>query len=160
MVRVVQEALRNIEKHAHARTAALRVVEDGAAPGTPLIEVADDGESFAPGMTGPAGFGLPGTAGAAGFGLTSIRERAAGHGGSVEIRTDSRPSTCCGPSTPSAWSPSVCGSSTTWSRSSRPAVARRPAAGRSPSRCRRGGWRASPPARPTPSRCSDAVAVF
>lgn len=76
VVRVVQEALRNIEKHSHARTASVRVVEDAAAPGMVLIEVVDDGDSFD-----------PGTAGTAGFGLTSIRERAAEYGGSVEIRT-------------------------------------------------------------------------
>jgi signal transduction histidine kinase len=76
VVRIVQEALRNIEKHAHARTASLRVVEDVSAPGMLLIEVADDGESFDPAAVISAGFGL-----------TSIRERAAQRGGSVEIRT-------------------------------------------------------------------------
>ena len=76
VVRIVQEALRNIEKHAHARTASLRVVEDVSVPGMLLIEVADDGESFDPAAVISAGFGL-----------TSIRERAAERGGSVEIRT-------------------------------------------------------------------------
>ena len=75
VVRIVQEALRNIEKHARARTATLRVVEDASAPGTLLIEVTDDGVSFDPGAVGSAGFGL-----------TSIRERATEHGGSVDIR--------------------------------------------------------------------------
>lgn len=79
VIRIVQEALRNIEKHAHARTAVLRVVEDAAASGMLLIEVADDGESFDPDSVGPTGFGL-----------TSIRERAAEHGGTVEIRTTPR----------------------------------------------------------------------
>ena len=76
VVRIVQEALRNIEKHAHARTASLRVVEDVSAPGMLLIEVADDGASFDPAAVISAGFGL-----------TAIRERAAERGGSVEIRT-------------------------------------------------------------------------
>jgi signal transduction histidine kinase len=80
VVRIVQEALRNIEKHAHARTASLRVVPDASAPGMLLIEVVDDGESFD-----------PDAASSASFGLTSIRERAVDHGGSVEIR--SAPST-------------------------------------------------------------------
>ena len=80
VVRIVQEALRNIEKHAHARSASLRVVEDNAAPGMLLIEVVDDGESFDPYATSSASFGL-----------TSIRERAVRQGGSVEIR--SAPST-------------------------------------------------------------------
>ena len=75
VVRIVQEALRNIEKHAHARTASLRVAEDVSAPGMLLIEVADDGASFDPAAV------------ISGFGLTSIRERAAERGGSVEIRT-------------------------------------------------------------------------
>jgi signal transduction histidine kinase len=74
VVRIVQEALRNIEKHAHARTACLRVVGDVSASGLMLIEVADDGESFDPAATVSAGFGL-----------TSIRERAAERGGSVEL---------------------------------------------------------------------------
>jgi NarL family two-component system sensor histidine kinase LiaS len=79
-VRIVKEALRNISKHARARTAALRIVEDVTAPGMLLIEVVDDGESFD-----------PEAASSASFGLTSIRERAAEHGGSVELR--SAPST-------------------------------------------------------------------
>lgn len=76
VVRIVQEALRNIEKHAHARTASLRLAQDTDAPDLLLIEVIDDGESFD-----------PAAAGAAGFGLASIRERAAENGGSVELRT-------------------------------------------------------------------------
>jgi signal transduction histidine kinase len=80
VVRIVKEALRNISKHARARTAALRIVEDVTAPGMLLIEVVDDGESFD-----------PEAASSASFGLTSIRERAAEHGGSVELR--SAPST-------------------------------------------------------------------
>jgi signal transduction histidine kinase len=80
VVRIVKEALRNISKHARARTASLRIVEDANAPGMLLIEVVDDGESFD-----------PEAASSASFGLTSIRERAAEHGGSVELR--SAPST-------------------------------------------------------------------
>jgi signal transduction histidine kinase len=80
IVRIVQEALRNIEKHAHARTASVRVVDDASAPGMLLVEVVDDGESFDPTAVNSATFGL-----------TSIRERAAELGGSVEIR--SAPST-------------------------------------------------------------------
>jgi signal transduction histidine kinase len=79
VVRIVQEALRNIAKHAHARTASLRVGEDAAAPGMLLIEVVDDGESFDPDASSSVSFGL-----------TSIRERVAEHGGSVEIRTAPR----------------------------------------------------------------------
>jgi signal transduction histidine kinase len=79
VVRIVQEALHNIEKHAHARTAALRVTADEDAPGMLLIEVTDDGERFDPDAVSSASFGL-----------AFIRERAAGYGGSVEVSTDPR----------------------------------------------------------------------
>lgn len=79
VVRIVQEALHNIEKHAHARTALLRVTADADAPGILLIEVADDGQRFDPDAVTSASFGL-----------TFIRERAAGYGGSVEVDTDPR----------------------------------------------------------------------
>jgi signal transduction histidine kinase len=79
VARIVQEALHNIEKHAHAQTAALRVVADEDAPGMLLIEVTDDGQRFDPDAVSSASFGL-----------TFIRERAAGYGGSVEVRTDPR----------------------------------------------------------------------
>ena len=77
VARIVQEALHNIEKHAHARTAALRVTADKDTPGMLLIEVTDDGQRFDPDAVSSASFGL-----------TFIRERAAGYGGSVEVRTD------------------------------------------------------------------------
>jgi signal transduction histidine kinase len=76
VVRIAREALRNIAKHAHARTASLRVVEDPAAPEVLLIEAIDDGAEL-----------RPKTPSSESFGLTSIRERAAEHGGSVEIVT-------------------------------------------------------------------------
>jgi signal transduction histidine kinase len=73
--RIVQEALRNIVKHSHARHATLRVVEDPRNPGLLLVEIIDDGKGFDPKSTG-----------AGSFGLLSIRERALEQGGSVEIR--------------------------------------------------------------------------
>jgi signal transduction histidine kinase len=79
VARIVQEALQNIEKHAHARTAALRITADEDAPGMLLVEVTDDGQSFDPDAVSSASFGL-----------TFIRERAAGYGGSVEVSTDPR----------------------------------------------------------------------
>ena len=75
-VHIVQEALRNIVKHAHARRASVRVSADPADSDAMLIEIVDDGMGFD-----------PAAAGASSFGLATIRERAAGHGGSVEITT-------------------------------------------------------------------------
>jgi len=77
VARIAAEALHNIEKHAHARTAALRVTADEDAPGLLLIEVTDDGQRFDPDAVSSASFGL-----------AFIRERAAAFGGSVEVRTD------------------------------------------------------------------------
>jgi signal transduction histidine kinase len=77
VIRIVQEALHNIEKHAHARTASLRVTADS--DGMLLIEASDDGTRLDPDAVNSASFGL-----------TFIRERAAGYGGSVDVRTDPR----------------------------------------------------------------------
>jgi signal transduction histidine kinase len=77
VVRIVQEALHNIEKHAHARTASARLRMDEQ--GMLLIEVTDDGQRFDPDAVSSASFGL-----------TFIRERAAGYGGSVEVSADPR----------------------------------------------------------------------
>jgi signal transduction histidine kinase len=76
VVRIVQEALHNIEKHAHAKTASLSVTTDD---GMLLIEVSDDGERFDPDAVSSASFGL-----------AFIRERAAGYGGSVDVSTQPR----------------------------------------------------------------------
>lgn len=63
VIRVVQEALTNVRKHAQACTATVRVVEDGE---TTVVEVVDDGRGFAPGA--PAHDRET-------FGLSSMRER-------------------------------------------------------------------------------------
>ena len=63
--RIVQEALTNVSRHAHAKSATVRVrVDDGI-----TVEVVDDG--------------IGGTA-VAGNGITGMRQRAAALGGSVE----------------------------------------------------------------------------
>jgi signal transduction histidine kinase len=77
VIRIVQEALHNIEKHAHARTATLSLAADP--DGMLLIEVSDDGARLDPDAVSSASFGL-----------TFIRERAAGYGGSVAVSTDPR----------------------------------------------------------------------
>jgi signal transduction histidine kinase len=67
--RIVQEALTNIARHAHAGSVSVSVRRDD---GIVMIEVADDG----PEATAPAGAG--------GNGLRGMRERAAALGGTVE----------------------------------------------------------------------------
>jgi signal transduction histidine kinase len=74
VVRIVQEAFRNIEKHARATTASVRLVRDPAAANMLLIEIVDDGVVFDQETTRPESFGL-----------SSIRERVSEQGGSVEI---------------------------------------------------------------------------
>ncbi len=65
--RIVQEALTNTRRHAHATRAAVRLTRE---PGALRIEVTDDGR-------GPSG-GRPG------HGLIGMRERAALYGGTLE----------------------------------------------------------------------------
>jgi signal transduction histidine kinase len=77
LYRVAQEAVSNVRRHAAARRAAVVVrYVDPAADGLRAaeVEVTDDGR-------GPDSNG----SGGGGFGLTGIRERAAMHGGDVEI---------------------------------------------------------------------------
>jgi signal transduction histidine kinase len=77
VIRIVQEALHNIEKHAQARTATLRLTV--GSDSMLLIEVSDDGARLDPDAVSPASFGL-----------NFIRERAAEYGGSVDVRSDPR----------------------------------------------------------------------
>jgi signal transduction histidine kinase len=66
--RIVQEALTNVLKHAHARRATVRI---GYRDATLELEIADDGV---------------GDGGGGGHGLDGLRERAALYGGSLEAR--------------------------------------------------------------------------
>jgi signal transduction histidine kinase len=78
-MRIVQEAVTNVVKHAHARTVTVRTGEtsgDGAAAGV-FIEVQDDGRGIAP--DAPRGRGL-----------ANMARRASGLGGSIEVRSDAR----------------------------------------------------------------------
>src|SRR5215470_4891535 len=70
--RIVQEALTNTLKHAHADSAEVHVCYG---PGGLVVEVTDDGRAAAPA-------GQPGRAG--GRGLIGMRERAALHGGTCQ----------------------------------------------------------------------------
>lgn len=75
--RIVQEALSNVVRHAHATRVALRVAHEGD---TVRVEVTDDGHGFSPGEV---------MAGGGGLGLFGMKERAAYLGGHVEV--ESRP---------------------------------------------------------------------
>ncbi|UBV43343.1 sensor histidine kinase [Deinococcus taeanensis] len=71
--RVAQEALHNVVKHARARTVWLRVAQHGPVV---TLEVRDDGRGFDPDAQGR------GT-----LGQRSMRERAAGAGGTLTVRS-------------------------------------------------------------------------
>lgn len=75
VIRVIQEALANVRKHARARRAIVRVADD---PEGTVVEIRDDGDGFDVGRTvGPDG----------GFGLQTMRERMALVGGSFAVES-------------------------------------------------------------------------
>lgn len=57
---VVEEALRNIERHANARAVTLTLGPAAAAPGRLRLEIVDDGVGFDPQASRPGHFGLQG----------------------------------------------------------------------------------------------------
>jgi signal transduction histidine kinase len=71
-LRIVQESLTNVAKHAGARSATIQLARDG---GTLTLTVADDGAGFDAGIAG------------AGVGLDSMRERAVGIGGTLAVES-------------------------------------------------------------------------
>ncbi|MDE3102990.1 MAG: sensor histidine kinase [Chloroflexota bacterium] len=75
LIRIVQEALANVRKHAHADHVTVRLRWDGDAC---MVTVSDDGRGFAPEATQRPG---------ARFGLHTMRERAQGLGGSLHVET-------------------------------------------------------------------------
>jgi signal transduction histidine kinase len=78
LLRIVQEALANVRKHAQAQQAEVAI---GKADDRVVVTVADDGVGFNPAEIGRPGFPR--------FGLTTMRERAESVGGAV--RFDSQP---------------------------------------------------------------------
>jgi signal transduction histidine kinase len=76
LIRIVQEALSNVRKHAHAREATVRIdVEDH----TLFLQVIDDGRGFD--VARPIQTGWPQ------FGLRTMEERAHAIGGTFELRS-------------------------------------------------------------------------
>lgn len=76
LVRIVEEALRNVRRHAEARRAVVRIaIADGAL----RVEVADDGRGFAADRHEPTGWPR--------FGLQTMRERAGAIGATFEVDT-------------------------------------------------------------------------
>jgi signal transduction histidine kinase len=78
--RIVQEALTNVARHAHASHAIVQVRRGSEAV---TIEVSDDGRGDV-GAVGAAGAAVAAAAAAPGNGLRGMRERAAAVGGSVD----------------------------------------------------------------------------
>ena len=76
LLRIVQEALSNVRKHAGTTRAAVSIA---AADGRLVATVADDGAGFTPASLGPAAFPR--------FGLTGMRERAEAAGGTLTIES-------------------------------------------------------------------------
>ena len=73
LIRIVQEALTNVRKHARARRAEVRCARDGDVL---MIRVSDDGVGFDPSVPGGTGVGLE-----------TMRERAAAVGGVLTVRS-------------------------------------------------------------------------
>ncbi|HET8625854.1 MAG TPA: sensor histidine kinase [Thermomicrobiales bacterium] len=75
--RIAQEALTNVVRHSHARTATVRLAVNGCL----VLEVCDDGQGVPPGSRG-------------GVGLTSMRERAEELGGTCTVAARPGGGTC------------------------------------------------------------------
>ncbi len=76
LLRITQEALSNIRKHAGAASTIVRLRVDGD---DLVVEVADDGRGFDPKRPVPSGWPR--------FGLQTMRERANAIGGRLEVRS-------------------------------------------------------------------------
>lgn len=76
LLRVVQEALTNVRKHAHATTALVRITLEGE---DTVLSIEDDGVGFDPGQLASSLGG--------GFGMTTMRERVEQVGGRLDVHT-------------------------------------------------------------------------
>ena len=77
MVRIIQEALTNIRKHARAKNVAIHIRRDSGAALT--MTIADDGIGFDPANRSRSEFPR--------FGLSTMAERAAGIGGKLDVES-------------------------------------------------------------------------
>jgi signal transduction histidine kinase len=77
LIRIIQEALTNVRRHAQARQGRVTFSSEGA---TAKVTIQDDGRGFDPAeVTRP---------GRASFGLLTMRERAESTGGSLEVQSE------------------------------------------------------------------------
>lgn len=79
VLRIVQEALANVRKHADAKNAAVHIASNA---GTLEVTVTDDGRGFERGSRA-----RPGDTAKTHFGLSTMRERAESVGGTLEVET-------------------------------------------------------------------------
>ncbi len=84
LYRILQEALKNVEKHARARHVTVRLAKSG---GTVQLMIKDDGIGFDPDDQ------MAGRKGKSGLGLLSMRERASYVGGTVKVKSARRAGT-------------------------------------------------------------------
>lgn len=82
LLRIVQEALANVRKHAQARDVTINIRNEGS---TIVTRVADNGRGIAPTMR-PI-FGVPQ------FGMSTMKERAEALGGSIRIESEAQKGT-------------------------------------------------------------------
>ena len=81
MFRIVQEGLRNIEKHAHANEVWIAAIQTDSLI---TIEIRDNGDGFVPGNAGERKNNSPSLSG---LGLHTMKERAALLGGTVDVHS-------------------------------------------------------------------------
>jgi PAS domain S-box-containing protein len=81
LVRIIQEALANVRKHAGARSVRVSLAVEGSQPAGQVMQVTvqDDGRGFDP--------ALPPAGGEQSFGLSIMRERAEGIGSRLELHS-------------------------------------------------------------------------
>jgi signal transduction histidine kinase len=78
LFRIVQEAINNVEKHAHAKAVRVRMIHQGD---TMLLEIRDDGRGFSARQS-KAGKGKW-----RGNGLSNMHQRALSVGGTCELKS-------------------------------------------------------------------------
>lgn len=83
LIRIIQEALTNVRKHAHASRASIRFVQEGEQV---CIRVEDNGQGFYPDQAVEANHQS--------YGLQIMRERAASIGGSLSVESKPGQGTC------------------------------------------------------------------